>query len=263
MHYYQFNIGDYKSHTDHLDPLEDIAFRRMMDWSYLHEKQLPLDIKEVARLIRMRTHDECIAYVLSEFFEVTDIGYVNKRIAKEIAKYNEKSEKAKKSAQARWKNKAPENASLDDANALDSQSVGNAKQEPLNTKHKPLPKNKEPSADAKDISLYLQEKIKSINPNAKTNNSSWEKDIDLAIRIDKRTKTDLIKTIDWIYSSAGSFWQSNILSGKKLRDKYDTMFAQQATARPGQKDRSGFMATDYEAQSKSAGFSSEIPMRGD
>ena len=142
MHYYQFNIGDYKSHTDHLDPLEDIAFRRMMDWSYLHEKQLPLDIKEVARLIRMRTHDECIAYVLSEFFEATDIGYVNNRIAKEIAKYNEKSEKAKQSAQARWKNKPIESASLDDANALDSQSVGNAKQETGNRKQKTLPNNK-------------------------------------------------------------------------------------------------------------------------
>jgi len=33
-------------------------------------------------------------------------------------------------------------------------------------------------------------------------------------------------------------------------------------SKPGQKDRSGFVTTDYEAQSKSAGFSSEIPVRG-
>jgi uncharacterized protein YdaU (DUF1376 family) len=56
MHYYQFNIGDYQSHTNHLDPLEDLAYRRMLDWCYLHEKPLPLDANEIARIIRLRDH---------------------------------------------------------------------------------------------------------------------------------------------------------------------------------------------------------------
>ncbi|MCP4984979.1 MAG: YdaU family protein, partial [Colwellia sp.] len=47
MHYYQFNIGDYTSHTSHLDPLEDIAYRRMLDWVYLHESPLPLSVKQI------------------------------------------------------------------------------------------------------------------------------------------------------------------------------------------------------------------------
>ncbi|NDH69342.1 MAG: DUF1376 domain-containing protein, partial [Gammaproteobacteria bacterium] len=32
MHYYQFHIGDYKSHTHHLSLLEDLAYRRLLDF---------------------------------------------------------------------------------------------------------------------------------------------------------------------------------------------------------------------------------------
>jgi len=35
MHYYQFNIGDYASHTRHLSDLEDLAYRRLLDAYYL------------------------------------------------------------------------------------------------------------------------------------------------------------------------------------------------------------------------------------
>jgi uncharacterized protein YdaU (DUF1376 family) len=72
MHYYQFNIGDYHTHTDHLSEMEDLAYRRMLDWCYLHEKPLPEDVAEVARLIRMRSHSDSIANVLREFFELID-----------------------------------------------------------------------------------------------------------------------------------------------------------------------------------------------
>jgi len=54
MHYYQFNIGDYKSHTEHLSEMEDLTYRRLLDWYYLHETPIPLEIKETARQIRMR-----------------------------------------------------------------------------------------------------------------------------------------------------------------------------------------------------------------
>jgi hypothetical protein len=64
MHYYQFNIKDYKSHTDHLDLYEDLAYRRMLDWCYLHERPLPADETEVARLICQRMHCNRIERVL-------------------------------------------------------------------------------------------------------------------------------------------------------------------------------------------------------
>lgn len=102
MHYYQFNIGDYKSHTEHLSDMEDLTYRRLLDWYYLHESPIPLDLDEVARQIRMRTHSECIAIVLREYFIQTDIGWTHGRADKEIAKTGEKSAKAAESAKKRW-----------------------------------------------------------------------------------------------------------------------------------------------------------------
>ena len=129
MHYYLFNIGDYKSHTEHLTEIEDLAYRRLLDWYYLHECPIPADIDEAARQIRMRSHTECIAMVLREFFECTENGWVNHRADKEIAKVGDKSEKASASAKARWdKKKQPK-----DANALPSQSEGNATQDTRHT----------------------------------------------------------------------------------------------------------------------------------
>jgi len=87
------------------------------------------------------------------------------------------------------------------------------------------PKSKK---DAEDVANYLLEHILSFKPNIKQPNLSvWVKDIEKAIRIDKRTKEELVACIDWIYNSKqGNFWIPNILSGKKLRDKFDTMEAQ-------------------------------------
>jgi len=125
MHYYQFNIGDYKSHTEHLSEMEDLAYRRLLDWYYLHEKPIPLDSKETARQIRMRSHNDCIALVLQEYFERTEDGWIHHRANAEIFKAGDKSQKASASAKIRW-HKTP------DANALQSQSEPNATQ---NTEH--------------------------------------------------------------------------------------------------------------------------------
>jgi len=125
MHYYQFNIGDYKSHTEHLSEMEDLTYRRLLDWYYLHETPIPLDELEVARQIRMRSHSDCIAVVLREYFERTDDGWIHHRANKELAKAGDKSQKASESAKARWSRQK-------DANALQPQSEGNATQ---NTEH--------------------------------------------------------------------------------------------------------------------------------
>ena len=119
MHYYQFNIGDYKSHTEHLSEMEDLTYRRMLDWYYLHEKPFPADYGEIARLIRMRSHIDCIAVVLHEYFDLGENGWIHHRANAEIAKAGDKSSKASESAKARW-NRAK------DANALPTQSESNA-----------------------------------------------------------------------------------------------------------------------------------------
>ena len=76
------------------------------------------------------------------------------------------------------------------------------------------------------VADYLITKIRHEKPNFKQPNMSlWINDIDKAIRIDGRKESELIGCIDWIYSD-GDFWIPNIQSGKKLRDKFDTMESQ-------------------------------------
>ena len=93
MFYYQFNIGDYLKHTAHLSPLEDIAYRRLLDIYYDTEMPIPTDIPRVSR--RLRIDPDTIKLVLDEFFEYTDSGYRNKRADGEIAAYHAFLEKQK------------------------------------------------------------------------------------------------------------------------------------------------------------------------
>lgn len=105
--------------------MEDLTYRRLLDWYYLHETPIPLDQAETARQIRMRSHSDCIAVVLQEYFERTENGWIHHRADREIAKTGEKSAKAAASAKARW-NKGSY------ANALPTQSESNATH---NTEH--------------------------------------------------------------------------------------------------------------------------------
>lgn len=138
MHYYQFNIGDYASSTQHLDEMEDLAYRRMLDLYYQKELPLPEDVKQIARLIRMRAHCECIESVLQEFFELTDDGYINRGADKVLEKAYSKSESARLAAQARWDKKRKTEQQVN-ADAMQTHSENNAGAMPPIT-HNPLPK---------------------------------------------------------------------------------------------------------------------------
>jgi uncharacterized protein YdaU (DUF1376 family) len=100
MHYYQFNIGDYDSHTKHLDLFEDLAYRRLLDLYYLHERPLNASLASVARQINMREYEDKIKIVLEEFFELTEEGWVNARADKEINHFRSKIEQASRAGKA-------------------------------------------------------------------------------------------------------------------------------------------------------------------
>ena len=86
MIWYKFHIGDYISHTMHLDDAEDLAYRRLLDWYYMSEKPLPLDVALVSR--RIRLDEDVVSPVLNEFFEKTKKGFINARADDEIKAYN-------------------------------------------------------------------------------------------------------------------------------------------------------------------------------
>ena len=100
MNYYPFHLGDYASHTGHLEPMEDLAYRRMLDAYYLREAPLPAPVPDVARLVRMRQHVTEVETVLNEFFLLTSEGWRHSRCDEEIAKMQDKQAKARASAAA-------------------------------------------------------------------------------------------------------------------------------------------------------------------
>lgn len=154
MNYYPFHLGDYAAHTAHLEPLEDLAYRRMLDAYYLREAPLPADPGEVARLIRMRKNMAEVEAVLREFFELTDDGWHQERCDAEVDRMKEKQAKAQASAQlgvaARRAKQQPTGERTDNQSLSERSTERSANGQPngeLPTPT-PTPKEKKPSASS-------------------------------------------------------------------------------------------------------------------
>ena len=100
MHYYQFNIGDYASHTRNLSLLEDLAYRKLLDEYYLHERPLSGCITDVARQIGMKDYQAEVAFVLKSFFTNKEDVWINKRADREIMHYASKLDQASRAGKA-------------------------------------------------------------------------------------------------------------------------------------------------------------------
>lgn len=145
MHYFQFNIGDYASHTRHLSLMEDLAYRRMLDSYYLREAALPENAAEVARLIGMRDHIPEIEQVLADFFELTAEGWRHGRADREIAGYARFLEKQRENGKrgGRPRNNPEETHWKPTANPSQTQTEP---KKSLTTNHKPLTNNQDLSS---------------------------------------------------------------------------------------------------------------------
>ena len=122
MNYVQFHIGDWESGTRLLKPLEKGIYIDLLMLYYSSER--PLIRTNFERITRGYTAEEKEAfdYVISSFFEEREDGFHNSRCDEEIRKAAEKSEKARKSIQARW-NKAAKAPRSGDANTDSSTDV--------------------------------------------------------------------------------------------------------------------------------------------
>jgi len=151
MHYYQFNIGDYSSHTKGLSLLEDLAYRRLLDEYYLHERPFKGSATSVARQIGMREHEEEVAFVLDRFFQRTedgDEGWIHTRADSEISHFHSKIEQASRAGKAsveRRKN----NRSSSVEQTLNKRSTD---VQPTNNQE-PITKNQQPSSVSKDTGV--------------------------------------------------------------------------------------------------------------
>ena len=94
MNYYKHHIGDYDSATAHLSWGEDMAYTRLLRLYYRREGPLPVDFKQICRLIRAGKKEEpFVQVVLEEFFILEDDGWYNSRADEEISQSQSRSEK--------------------------------------------------------------------------------------------------------------------------------------------------------------------------
>lgn len=120
MNFYDFHIGDYASRTAHLEPMEDLAYRRLLDLYYVREEPLPWDVADIARLIRLRGQEDAIKAVLKEFFVPSEgEGWLHQKCEKVISAAQIKRGKAQASANKRWHSEG-------NANAMPTDCEGNA-----------------------------------------------------------------------------------------------------------------------------------------
>ena len=86
-----------------------------------------------------------------------------------------------------------------------------------------------PSVESFQLSERLKLAIAKRDPNAKAAKlpdlTHWARDIDKLLRIDGRRAEDVEAVIVWCQQE-GCFWAPNILSGRKLREQFDTLYGQ-------------------------------------
>jgi uncharacterized protein YdaU (DUF1376 family) len=140
MHYFQFNIGDYASHTRHLSLMEDLAYRRLLDLYYLKDGEVYGDEAEVARQIGMRVNVQEVAQVLEDFFYVEEDGrWKHDRCDAEITHFRQKSEKASNAGKASAQRRS-------NVRSTDVQPTNN--QEPITNNQQPIKEDMSSDDDA-------------------------------------------------------------------------------------------------------------------
>lgn len=77
--------------------------------------------------------------------------------------------------------------------------------------------------------IYLRDRILAWKPNARIPKdlNAWADEVRKMNELDKRSLEDIKRVID--FATSDSFWQANILSAKKLREKFDTLEAKAKT----------------------------------
>lgn len=142
MYYYPHHIGDFIADTSRLTDSQCMAYLRLIWHYYDTEKPLENDPESLAFKVGANASD--VSLILKHYFIFDGDVWRKTRCDNVIAEYHGKANKARKSAEARWKNADAKrtdsernaNASENNANA----SKSDANQEPITNNQKPIVK---------------------------------------------------------------------------------------------------------------------------
>jgi uncharacterized protein YdaU (DUF1376 family) len=147
MHYYKFNIADYRKDTGHLSTIEHGIYRQLIDWYYLDEQPIPAETQMVSRRLRLGSEElTFLENVLSDFFVLDKSGYKHKRIEVEIKDYHEQAEKNQRNGKLGGRPKKTQSV----ISGIPDDSQNNLNHKPLTINHKPIKENKRGSRLTQD-----------------------------------------------------------------------------------------------------------------
>lgn len=237
MHYYSFNIADYKKDTAHLKPMEHYIYRSLIDLYYLDENPIPLKTHSVMRRLSLETHDheKMLLDVLNDFFEEREDGFHHKRINAEISKYQVNAEKNRENGKkgGRPPKKKPEiTQPLTDGLPLESEL--NPNQEPLTKNQEPLTNKKKERDDlVKSLfNVWLEasgQKIKPLDARMKHINARLDDeftpeqiaDVMRFVATDKWHKDEGHNTIEIAIRSTAQF-EKKLIKATAVKNQLDT-----------------------------------------
>lgn len=144
MNYYQHHIGDFMRDTAHLSPVEECFYRRALDWYYVNEKPLPLDLDQVNRYLRAKTKTDrtAIGIVLSDFFKKTASGFMHSRCEIELEKFRCKKDASRENGKLGGRPK--KNNDLQNLGVSDGLELGLNLETQNNLNQEPITNNQEP-----------------------------------------------------------------------------------------------------------------------
>ena len=130
--------------TAHLSPVEECFYRRALDWYYVNEKPLPLDLNQVNRYLRANTKTDKVAVVtvLSDFFKKTASGFVHTRCEIELEKFRSKADANRENGKLGGRPK--KNSNLKNHDGFCSVSDGFISETQNNLNQEPITNNQEP-----------------------------------------------------------------------------------------------------------------------
>jgi len=146
MHYYQFNIADYRKDTMHLTPIEHYIYRTLIDWYYLDEKPIPKITQVVTRRLCLGSElENNVQNVLQDFFFECGDGWHHKRIDDDICEYHAQCDKNKENGKLGGRPKTQTKPKITQVVSENNPTLTqNNPTVTLTTNHKPLTTNYKP-----------------------------------------------------------------------------------------------------------------------